>query len=815
MVNIFRVKCLCLCAILSAAITVVAADLPRDHGVAGGLAVVVGSTDGAVEADLAAGGTLLVQGLAGDDAALAKARAAIQARGLYGVATVVRPAAFSPLPYADNLINLLVVDGDALGAKAPAAAEISRVLAPLGVALVRRGGTWAKTLKPRPEGIDDWTHFDYDAGGTGVSHDTQVRPPNHVQWRLEVQEYNGLGGNPAAYRPYTGFRIAGGRAFCALYTGKAGDKNAPVLFTARDASNGVPLWSVPGFSAGSGTPQEYQFAVSADRVFCFLARDGAPVALDAATGKTLITYDQAGPMVAAGSKASPGYVMLRHAAGLLVVANGERLICLDAVSGAAKWTHHEAGLAISAPKLYAKERRVIAIVAASGESIQGRWANFATQAILCLDLDSGKPLWRSTELKDNRLGQCVLAGGKVFAYCPDGIGAGDAWKHKVGKTHALDAATGKLLWSGEHYDWGYNLIVRDGTPFFAQPATINRIDPEVGKFAPFWTASYNNRCNRTSATGDWLIMGLGIYVDKEGTATVRSIARSGCAQGAFPGNGLIYFTPNTCSCFTQLRGHLALSAEPVRAALPDGQRLEPGGGSMGSAKPTALSGLIAGEWAVQVNQGALETPPMADGARSLVAVTHEHRLECREGAKVVWSFTAGGRISQPPVVHDGRVLFGSHDGRVYCLAAADGALQWRFLAAPSERQLVSHGQVESSWPVYNVVIHDGKACAVAGLHPETGGGMFVWGLDPRTGAIAWRKLLKRSEVVGASKLAIAPNRVLASPLRSEGGKLAIVGLSFAVDETEADLQKRIDTMSLKDANRNLGWSPKATPVKGK
>jgi len=31
--------------------------------------------------------------------------------------------------------------------------------------------------KPRPKEMDEWTHFDYDAGGNAVSHDRLVGPP--------------------------------------------------------------------------------------------------------------------------------------------------------------------------------------------------------------------------------------------------------------------------------------------------------------------------------------------------------------------------------------------------------------------------------------------------------------------------------------------------------------------------------------------------------------------------------------------------------------------------------------------------------------
>ena len=67
--------------------------------------------------------------------------------------------------------------------------------------------------------------------------------------------------------------------------------------------------------------------------------------------------------------------------------------------------------------------------------------------------------------------------------------------------------------------------------------------------------------------------------------------------------------------------------------------------------------------------------------------------------KVLWSYTAGGRVDSPPTIYHGRVLFGSADGWVYCLRAADGRLVWRFRAAPIDRRMVAYEQFESAWPV--------------------------------------------------------------------------------------------------------------------
>jgi outer membrane protein assembly factor BamB len=514
--------------------------------------------------------------------------------------------------------------------------------------------------------------------------------------------------------------------------------------------------------------------------------------------------------------------MFRHAAGRLVQTDRNRLIVLNDSTGDVVWTHEEKEDYLCFPRVQEREGRVYVQAVESGANkIQGRWANLKTTALLCFDLEGGKLLWRSEDLKGANFGQSIVSGEKVFLFNPGGIGASDVWgkNNGQGNVACLDAADGKLLWTTpQKFVWGYNLLVRDGRPYFAGPDTLTAVDPAGGRLEPFWRAPYNNRCNRTSATQDWVIMGLGIFVDRQGVANVKSISRSGCAQCAFPANGMTYYTPNTCTCFTMLRGHLALSSEAEGPAVGDDVRLEPGvaGAEAGYAgKATAMDTAVSSEWRVQVNQGAIQTPAVrsTDGTRSYVAVTHEHRLECRDAdGRVVWSFTAGGRISQPPTLDGDRVFFGSHDGYAYCLDAASGRAIWRFMGAPVERTIVSHGQLESAYPVYNVVMFEGRACFTAGLHPEVGAGIHAWGLDPATGAVAWHRVIRRSELLAKMGTKIAPNRVLNSPLVVDDRTLAITGLNFIPDETDEAIRQRMDTSSLGDKLRNLGWTLRGTPV---
>ena len=82
------------------------------------------------------------------------------------------------------------------------------------------------------------------------------------------------------------------------------------------------------------------------------------------------------------------------------------------------------------------------------------------------------------------------------------------------------------------------------------------------------------------------------------------------------------------------------------------------------------------------------------------------------------------------------VLFGSRSGWMYCLKAADGTLVWRLRLAPDERRIVHCGQIESPWPTAgSVLVTNGIAYASAGLHPLTDGGMRVFAVDVRSGAV--------------------------------------------------------------------------------
>ncbi|MHC4405964.1 MAG: methyltransferase domain-containing protein, partial [Planctomycetota bacterium] len=150
-----------------------AVDVLERSGVKGGLIVHLGCSDGELTARLRAG----EQGLDTSEAAVAAARRRLRSQGVYGPVSVDLWDG-KHLPYADNLVNLIVADAS------PGASEheVVRVLAPRGVLLVRREGQWRKTIKPWPEEIDEWTHYFHGSDGNPVAQDTAVGPPERLQW---------------------------------------------------------------------------------------------------------------------------------------------------------------------------------------------------------------------------------------------------------------------------------------------------------------------------------------------------------------------------------------------------------------------------------------------------------------------------------------------------------------------------------------------------------------------------------------------------------------------------------------------------------
>ncbi|MFT6178426.1 MAG: hypothetical protein ACJAQT_001272 [Akkermansiaceae bacterium] len=102
-----------------------------------------------------------------------------------------------------------------------------------------------------------------------------------------------------------------------------------------------------------------------------------------------------------------------------------------------------------------------------------------------------------------------------------------------------------------------------------------------------------------------------------------------------------------------------------------------------------------------------------------------------------WKFFTNGPVRFAPVGGEGRIIFGSDDGLLYCVSAVDGALIWKKRAVPSERKVLGNGRLISVWPVRGgAVLKGDRVYFAAGVWPLEG--TFVFCVDAATGETIWR-----------------------------------------------------------------------------
>ncbi len=794
-----------------------AAITPADAeklGVDAGLVVHVGSSDGTLESAMAASGRRLVHGLALDDAAVQKSRATILAAGRYGLASVAAWSDRSPLPYADQSVNLLLVDSPVPDA------ELLRVLVPGGQALIAAGAQPRTLTKPRPDAMDSWGHFDHSAIGNPVSADTFVAPVQQQQWVSALMP-TPWSGNPAGYDPGAGLRVWDRYVVMDVHDeyAKADPKSRESwVLQCRDAFNGVPIWTLPRDSQVAR--QRWSLVVDAGTVYAWLKLDGTLTALDLATGKTLRTY----PQTVAPEAMSDGETVCVRAAGKdLVVGLRDRMICFDAATAKPRWQYEKKDHVVLGTVVDAGHNRVYAITATPVErkTFGGRWPSASQPAsVIALDLATGKTVWECSEIasgdkieadakstpRTRGLGQLVVGDKHLIVFNSKAISGGKS--QFIG---AIDLASGKLIhatddpFKSSYNTASYNVLWRDGYAWFAGAFThVWRYDPVTGKVDEVVSNTWNQRCTRFTATPRYFLFGQAAYYKPDFTGTQVCVARSGCSLGNIPANGMTYFMPTACGCITMVRGFQAMTGSPPPASMPDNQRLQtPNSPPTKLTAPSALpAGEIAADWPKQWRTEGLETAPVKAGDLELVAVTHQHRLEARKNGVVQWSVIADARISTPPLVIGPVAVFGSHDGCVYGVSLPEGNLLWRYMLAPAARAIGVNGQLESTWPVYGVTELDGRIIASAGTHVELAGGVTVAALEARTGKPLWTRHLQKaaSDIPAGGKGAkINAHSFINSVPRIEDDKIVLGDggrkggtFSFSPSESEAQLTEQLN-----------------------
>ncbi len=107
-----------------------------------------------------------------------------------------------------------------------------------------------------------------------------------------------------------------------------------------------------------------------------------------------------------------------------------------------------------------------------------------------------------------------------------------------------------------------------------------------------------------------------------------------------------------------------------------------------------------------------------------------------DSGEAVWTAFTEAPVRMPPVGWNGRVLFSSDDGFLYCADAATGELHWKFSAAPSAQQVIGNQRIASAWPARGgPVVRDDTVYFASSIWPFMG--TFIHALDVETGEVRW------------------------------------------------------------------------------
>jgi outer membrane protein assembly factor BamB len=719
----------------------------KTAGMNEGMCVVVDPGGSEVLVDLVKGSRMYVEGCSWDGASIASGRKALLSAGVAGRASL-RLTEDSGLPYADNLINLVVAPN--WGRKEVPVDELLRVLAPNGVGIVGNDGStsaiadleaklkqagvkqinalarkgWLSFSKPLNPDFGTWTN---NAGGPDMSNvgdDKTAGPWSEVRW-VGDPRWGALAGT------YSGRVTGGGRIYYVE------SRTGTSWWVARDAYNGIELWRTPIEAKGwvpLGGPGN---SLACDDRWTFATHKEVLIARDGKTGEIVKEYK---------SPAFPRNVTA-IAASLLIsdlarnIANFGRVAALEKESGRVTWTRPAAAHPAAADG--------VAFVLGKTE-LEG------------IDIAKGTTVWKTAMPKAEGLARVFYKGGIVY------VTNQPNWK-PVAQLAAFNAKSGEMLWADTTMCAKAFGIMAFGNEvcfaFNSKEQHCSIMDGLSGKVSrDYPIKGLNGKCYGFTGGGEYLMYGNCSYLDvKTGAETSEGQVRSPCFLGHVAANGLTYFLPHHCDCGITLRGFIAMSRSGSRKFLPDGKdgssQLVASSAAPSPApespddwpmyrKDTVRSNAATGKlpeqikplWSEAVGRSHITQAVAAYGV-VCIAEPQTHCVFGRDAVngKELWSFVADGRVEFPPSLHKGLCLFGTNAGSVYALDAKSGKEVWRLRAAPAEKFIGEEGQFASAWPVIGGVMPmNGEIYFTCGRSVAVDGGICSYAVDAATGKVRWR-----------------------------------------------------------------------------
>ncbi|MBE7466617.1 MAG: PQQ-binding-like beta-propeller repeat protein [Planctomycetes bacterium] len=700
-------------------------------------------------AELAKTSRMYVQGCTWDVGGVAAGRAALQKAGVAGRAALI-PVEVEHLPYADNLINVVVCPQ--WGRKPVALDEVLRVLAPGGTgllgsdanagatagleaklkqagvtevkALARKG--WLAFVKPVPVEFGTWTH---NFGGPDLSYigdDRAAGPWEELRW-VGDPRWGALAGT------YSGRVTSGGRYYYAE------QRSDHAWWVARDAYNGTELWRFPLVGKGWVPLHGPGNTLASDERWAYATHNETLTARDGKTGAVAMEYKL--PLAARNITPVGTHLLVSNLAKN--IANFGSAAAVEKATGKVLWQKPAAA--------HPPSEGGVAFVLGAAD-LEG------------VEIATGTVRWTTPLPKADGFPRVFCKAGIVYVVTTPN------WKPHT-QLAAFDAKSGALLWSDKTQCAKASAMLPVGTELCltipSKPNKITVLDGKTGAVArEMPVGNFSGKCYGFTGNTEYLSYGWGDWLQvKTGAETNKKTLRSACFLGCVFANGLTYFLPHHCDCGVTLRGMLALSVAGKRKWLTD-EAQEGSPRLFASGAPPAPAAEGPGDWpmyrlnAARSNATEQKLPvqvkllwsqklgdtalTQATAAYGLVfaAEPKTHRVFARDAAsgKEVWSFLADGRVEYPPSLHKGLCLFGTGGGSVYALDARTGQEVWRLRAAPTEKYIAEEGQFASAWPVIGGVLPlNGEIFFTCGRSVGVDGGLFMFAVDAASGKIRWRK----------------------------------------------------------------------------
>jgi outer membrane protein assembly factor BamB len=709
-----------------------------------GVATVIGA-DTPLVLELARHSELLIHVRDANADAVAELKSQLRKAGIGIDRVVVEHGATDTLPFADNMIDLVVATQSGVGTASPISMkEVIRALRPagraiIGKALVNEGGgidlkaysqraraaaaidittkkdvtgSWLVFAKAPLDGVDEWSHWEHSPDNNPVSTDSIIRAPYMTQF-LADPKYIGMPSITTA---------AGGRTFLAIGHISHHKREWELLqrLIARNGYNGQILWE-------RKLPEDYlvhRSAFIATKKTFFLLEGASVLKLDSQTGEeqgriripntgadwkwmvkkgnvlfVMGGAKERGTRVIRGDREfggwswadlSPGYY------GQYPYGFGKTLAAYDLVSNKVIWTHNEDGLidsrslALRDGKLYfmCLQQHLRAISEKDGEIV---WTNSDKQ-LRNLIGEPGKGLTSTPGFKT----MCLVVA------TPDALIIQGQTRQNV---VAVSTKDGYVLWTKRKITNNPNAVFINGNIILGvgkrgSHVVVNPVTGEELEDLGF----LKRACTRLTASVDSLfVRGEGTlrYDLKSKRVMIDGTARPGCNDGALPANGMLYIGPWQCDCNLSIIGNLArCSAGDFKFdyVATEEERLQ----THGDLNKVAAFEIDDDDWTTL--RGGNDR-----SSSSTVAV---------RGVSPRWKYTPASSLKPVPAVTAGGLAFlAGDDGRILAVNLSNGQAIWEFATS---------GPIKASPTVWEGRVYVGS------------GDGYAYCLEAATGELLWR-----------------------------------------------------------------------------